>query len=294
MDARQISILLVESNPSDERSIRSLLVSTKDVTVRFQTVGRLDEGLERLSSDGFDVVLLDTELPDSSGVKTVAKAHAHVPSVPIVALTDRDDEAAGASAVWAGAQDYLVKGQVDAALLLRAIRYAISTQGARDTLRQQSLLDGATGLYNREAFLSVAQRDLKLARRREERVVLLLVHAAGLARLAATLGADHEQRAYAELAQVLKGTFRETDLLGRVSPDEFAVLALDVAPGASEVLAARVRKRLLMLPSHPGWLSFTVAAISVEPSSGLSAQELLARAAAECRNPPSRDAQGTP
>lgn len=283
MDTGRVNILLVEDNPGDVLLIRDMLTSAKGVPVHVECAERLADALDRLSAQSFDLMLLDLGLPDSAGIDTVAKVHAHAPDVPIIVLTGQNDEAVGASAVWAGAQDYLVKGQVTSALLIRSIRYAISRHGFQTTVRRQALIEDVTGLYNRNAFLSLAQRDLKLARRRNERVVLLLIRTGGLGRIAATLGPQQGQRVFADFAQILRGAFRETDLLARTGPDEFAVLALDVSPEGTEVIAARVRKSLLLLTNHPDWLSFRVAAISPEAGSDLSAHELLEKAAATCQ-----------
>ena len=75
---------------------------------------RLSDGLERLDKGGIDLVLLDLGLPDSRGLDTFFKAHAHAPEIPFVLLTGLDDETLALNAVRQGAQDYLVKGATDA------------------------------------------------------------------------------------------------------------------------------------------------------------------------------------
>ena len=87
-------------------------------------------------SPAIDCVLLDLRLPDASGLGAVGEVRSRSPSTPLIVLTGLDDEAAGAAAVSAGAQDYLVKGQVDGRGLARAIRYAISRRHADEAERQ--------------------------------------------------------------------------------------------------------------------------------------------------------------
>ncbi|HUT32974.1 MAG TPA: diguanylate cyclase [Planctomycetota bacterium] len=282
MEAAHINILLLEDDPGDAALIRHMLGGVRGIPVHLERAQRLADGLELLHGNNFDLILLDLSLPDSSGIDTVARMHARAPDMPIIVLTGHDDEAIGASAIWAGAQDYLVKGQVNGPLLIRSIRYAISRQRCQTAIRQQSLVDEATGLYNRHAFLTLAQRDLKLARRRNERVVLVLIRRGGLGRVAATLGHEHGQRIFADFAQILRAAFRETDLIARVGPDEFAILALDVSAEGAEVLASSVQKSLPMLTSHQDWLSFRVAAVTQEAGVDISARELLAKADAAC------------
>lgn len=283
METGRINILLVEDDPGDVTLIRNMLDSARNVPVQVECAQRLADGLEKLQQNTFDLILLDMGLPDSTGIDTVAKAHARAPDIPIIVLTGHDDEAVGAAAVWAGAQDYLVKGQVNGPLLVRSIRYAISRQRFQSALRSRSLVDEVTGFYNRSAFLTLAQRDLKLARRRRERVVLLLISTGGLGRVVESMGVEHGQRVYTDFAEILRGAFRETDFIARIGPDEFAILALDVSTEGAEVLASRVRKSLLMLTSHPDWLAFKVATVSPEAGVDLSAQDLLARAEAIVR-----------
>src|SRR5205814_214856 len=98
---------------------------------------RLSRGLDCLSSRRFDVIVLDLSLPDSTGLETFRRLHALASSTPIVVLTGLSDATVGIAAVQQGAQDYLVKGQVDGPLLVRALRYAIERKRLEE---QQRLL----------------------------------------------------------------------------------------------------------------------------------------------------------
>jgi len=93
-------------------------------------VPRLDVGIEYLSRDRFDVVLLDLSLPDSFGLDTLRKLQAIAPDIPVVVLTGADDRALSLQAMATGAQDYLVKDRISAQLLERSIRYAIERKKA--------------------------------------------------------------------------------------------------------------------------------------------------------------------
>ncbi|MEJ2190242.1 MAG: EAL domain-containing protein, partial [Acidobacteriota bacterium] len=106
------------------------------INVDVTHVDRLGKGLERLSGDAFDVVLLDFSLPDSFGMETFRRAHAAAPRIPIIVLTSLDDNELAVQAVREGAQDYLVKREADTRLLVRAMLYAIERQQADDALRE--------------------------------------------------------------------------------------------------------------------------------------------------------------
>jgi len=137
--AEPIKTLLVEDNVGDRRLIREVLSEARGVTFDLKYADRLQAGLEQLSEGEIDVVLLDLGLPDSQGLETLSKAYAHAPKVPIVVLTALHDEMLGVQAVNRGAQDYLIKGQVDGNLLRRTIRYAIERKRAEERERQLQL-----------------------------------------------------------------------------------------------------------------------------------------------------------
>ncbi len=123
---KPLNVLLIEDSPEEAELIQVMLAQSRREVLHVQHVSRLADGLARLVSDPVDIVLLDFSLPDSSGLVSFEKARKVAPHVPIVILTNLDDEETALSAVREGAQDYLVKRQVDNDLLLRSIRYAIS------------------------------------------------------------------------------------------------------------------------------------------------------------------------
>jgi two-component system, cell cycle sensor histidine kinase and response regulator CckA len=131
MEGALIRVLLVEDNPGDVRLLRETLQDVRDANVEIAYVMTLEEGLQRAAAGNIDVILLDLTLPDTSGVQTVTRTVTAVPEVPIVVLTGLADEQAAVRALREGAQDYLVKGQGDGQLVLRAMRYAIERKRAQ-------------------------------------------------------------------------------------------------------------------------------------------------------------------
>ena len=128
MPTKPIKILLVEDNPGDARLIKDILSEAAAGQFDLACTERLDLALNWVDEEEFDIVLLDLSLPDSSGLDTFEKVHARVPEVPIVVLTGLDVENFATEAVQQGAQDYLIKGQVDTRTLVRCIRYAVERQ----------------------------------------------------------------------------------------------------------------------------------------------------------------------
>ncbi len=127
---KRVKVLLIEDNPGDMRLIRELLgdfqQSNKD-NPSFEIVwaDNLHKGLELLASENIDTLLLDLSLPDSRGYETFLKVKNRASNIPITILTGLDDETVAVKTLQDGAQDYLIKGQVDSAMLGRAILYAI-------------------------------------------------------------------------------------------------------------------------------------------------------------------------
>jgi PAS domain S-box-containing protein len=131
---KPMRILVIEDHPGDARLLQEYLAEVGPDRFAITHADRLASGLPHLSQPGIDVVLLDLTLPDSDGVETLTRVQAHAPSVPIVVLTGRDDDAVAVQLLQAGAQDYLVKGQVSSPLLMRALRYATERKHAQDKL----------------------------------------------------------------------------------------------------------------------------------------------------------------
>ncbi|SNB47298.1 EAL domain-containing protein [Geobacter sp. DSM 9736] len=143
MDVPVIHILLVEDNPDDAALIEAMLSDAPGSWGTLRHVERLATGKDLLSSENFDVVLLDLGLPDSQGLDTLRSLRSVAPTLPLILLTGLHDEELGSSAVEMGAQDYLVKGQIDANILSRAIRYSIQRKRIEETVRKGKVLSDA-------------------------------------------------------------------------------------------------------------------------------------------------------
>ena len=130
--------MLVEDNPGDARLLRELLKEPGGLRLELIQVERFSDALAALRADSFGVVLLDLSLPDAQGLETIGRLRSYADNVPIVVLTGLDDEEIAVRAVEEGAQDYLVKGQVDGSLLTRSLRYAIQRHRAEETLKRRN------------------------------------------------------------------------------------------------------------------------------------------------------------
>ena len=136
MQQESIHVLLVEDNAGDARLVDTHLRRADRASFTLERVDRLEKGLARLQDGGVDVVLLDLTLPDSQGIDTFERAYAEAPQVPIIVMTGIDDAEMARKAVRDGAQDYLVKRQVDTQLLIRSIYYAIERKRFEEHMRE--------------------------------------------------------------------------------------------------------------------------------------------------------------
>jgi signal transduction histidine kinase len=118
-------VLLIEDNPGDALLIREMLREAKDAVFVLESCSSLTDGMNALSKRRYDVILLDINLPDSTGTATVQRLLRQHPANAVVVLTGFDDQEVAVDALKAGAQDYLVKGDTNTNLLVRSIRYAI-------------------------------------------------------------------------------------------------------------------------------------------------------------------------
>ena len=152
--------LLIEDNPDDACLLGEALNEARDASIELVHVEQLTEAANLLKATAFDVILLDLSLPDSQGIETVLRIQAAAPAIPIIVLTGLDDDNIALQAVRAGAQDYLVKGDINARSLVRAIRYASERKKSFEELSRLAH-ELTRALKVKDEFLSVISHELK-------------------------------------------------------------------------------------------------------------------------------------
>lgn len=155
-----IQVLLVEDDPGDARLVQICLRQSKPGAFAVQHAGTLGRAFDWLAANHANVILLDLSLPDSHGFSTIEKVRAAFPTIPVIVLTGLDDTEFAVNAVEAGAQDFLVKGQADAALMQRAILYAISRQRLEEELRAAKTTAEAANRAKSE-FLATISHEIR-------------------------------------------------------------------------------------------------------------------------------------
>jgi two-component system, cell cycle response regulator len=243
MPSEQIHILLVEGDPADARRLAQMLRAGGAAKFRLRRAHKLRHAKRHLQNGRADVALVDLSLPDAKGLDVLVEAQRTAPSVPFIALSGAADDSLAAQALQLGAQDFLVKSELNPYQLARALSFAIARQQAQLHLRSLSLMDELTGLHNRRGFISLAEQRLKLTSRQGVRSTLIFIDVDNLKYINDNFGHREGDYALQQIARLLRECFRESDIIGRLGGDEFCVL-LSQSAETGDLL---VRKRLVHL-----------------------------------------------
>ncbi len=287
MKEKLIRVLLVEDNPGDARLMKEYLSEPEYRVFELTHKERLSQALECLEKERFDVILLDLMLSDSKGYDTFIRIYNQAAEVPVVVLSGLYDETMAIKAVHEGAQDYLVKGQVDGNLLRRSLHYAIERHKMQLALRSQSLIDDLTRLYNRRGFITLADQQLKLSQRNKRGFYLVFVDLDGLKQVNDNYGHLEGDKALINSAKILKKAFRETDIIARIGGDEFMVLAIDASEDNVQVIEQRLAEGLKIFNGQEGLLyklSLSTGIVFFDPKHPLRLEELMDNADKELYN----------
>jgi diguanylate cyclase (GGDEF)-like protein len=236
------TLLVVEAEPVRLEALKEHLRST-DGDTDLYGVCELSGALERLSEGWVDAVILDPDLPDSQGIVSFERMYAFAPNVPIIVLTNEGEDDLAVRAVQGGAQDCMRKDEAEPSVLLRSVRYAIERHRLLAALRSLSLIDSLTDLYNRRGFDDLGEQYLKLALRSSRPVSLIYLDIDRFKTINDTLGHHVGDRALLCVADTLRDTFRRSDIVARMSGDEFAVLAFETSEANAEMIVERLRTR---------------------------------------------------
>ena len=238
INGEPIRILLISEDP-EARRLRELLESDSPSEFRITHVYSIEMAADSLTCEDADALLIDIG-PDQAQVPAILQAaSAGVPSVPAVILSESDNETLALESLQQGAQDFIAKRRLDRAALARSLRYAIERHRLHRKLQSLSLIDDLTGLHNRRGFLALAEQQLRVIRRKGA-ALLVYVDLDDLKLINDNHGHLEGNRALIALAEILRLTFRQSDILARIGGDEFCVLMTD----AGHDSAGQVRRRL--------------------------------------------------
>ncbi len=136
--SQDIKVLLIEDNLAEARLLKEILKGNEKKEFHLVNVSRLSEAISLLQQTDFDVILLDLTLPDSQGLESLAPLLITAPKLPIVVLTNTNDDNLALQALRQGAQDYLIKREVSLEILTRSLCYAIERKQMEEALRESN------------------------------------------------------------------------------------------------------------------------------------------------------------
>jgi diguanylate cyclase (GGDEF)-like protein len=282
------TLLLVEDNLGDARLLREMLNEQNSLNTQLTHLECMSDAERYLAEHSVDIILLDLGLSDAQGLEAIRRAHAAAPSVPLVVLTGLDDESVAVQALQQGAQDYLIKGQIDTRGLLRALRYAIE----RKTMESAALAmarqvaysaehDFLTGLPNRMLLNDRIDRAIALAARHTKKVAVLFLDLDGFKYINDSLGHPTGDKLLQSIAKRLVDCIRGSDSVSRQGGDEFVVLLLELEQAEDAAITAR---RMLHAVAQPHFIDqhdlhvTSSIGVSVYPDDGRDAATLIRNA----------------
>ena len=278
---RTTKVLLVEAEARHLDPLREAFEGASGHSTEVEWVGEMSAALEVLSSGGFDAVILDPDLPDSQGLSSFERMYAFAPHIPIIVLTENDDEDLAVRTVQGGAQDCMSMREAEPNVLARSVRYAIERHRLLSALRSLSLIDDLTSIYNRRGFKDLGEQYLKLARRTSRGVSLVYLDIDRFKTINDTLGHHVGDRALRCVADTLRATFRRSDIIARMGGDEFAVLAMEASSEDVAMLVGRLRDELSELNQNTKeqfQLSLSIGTTRYVGEDVMSLDDLLAKA----------------
>ena len=191
------------------------------------------------------MILLNPDIADSKGVETFRRVQAAAERIPVVLLVGPEDEAMAGRMIREGAQDFLIRKQVDCAPLAHAISGAIERHRLLAAVRAGATTDFLTGLPNRSGFLTFADRDRKLAERLNRRLMVLVAEPKNLGELATSYGEQRRDLALVEAADHLRSIASPTDLVARIGDTRFGMTIFETDIESLEEAWARIHSGAL-------------------------------------------------
>jgi diguanylate cyclase (GGDEF)-like protein len=260
--AESLKYLLVEDDPLDTEIITAMLHRGASRPLDLSMATHFSTACTRLRVSSFDAIILDLNLPDGFGTRTIALLVEQFPTLPIVILTGTGDDDTAIACLQMGAQDYVSKNQVNAELLSRVMYHAVerklidlqlkkALEVADQRNAELSLLartDSLTALPNRAYFLEVAEQSIASAKRMGKSIGLLFFDLNGFKAITDNYGQGVGDSVLIEIGRRLKDQLRLGDTVARMGGDEFVVLSTVLDDSVQSYSVARKIHNIISAP----------------------------------------------
>lgn len=224
----------------------------------------------------FDIMIVEVSNSRSDGFDLIRKTKKLRPGLAVIVMSGSIDEPLYEIAMEYGASDFILKPASPSEVLLR-----VNHARLHEKLREMSKTDELTGLYNRRGFFTLAEHQLKIANRMKKGIYLLFADFDKLKDLNDTFGHREGDLALMKTAEVLKDTFRDSDIIARISGDEFVVFPIGTAESDVDRIIDRLQANLQIYNSKRtgrGVLSLSIGIAFYDPRNPSSVDELLIQA----------------
>lgn len=280
---KKISLLLIDEDEEKTTLYHNLLKKGDFHLGGYEVTAlhALQPALALLATHTFDLIITTLFLPDSSGIETYHQLRKKALETPIVILCRPIDEELALETITQGAQDYLPKTEITASSLNRLVLAALERNAVRRALRALSFTDELTGLYNRRGFITLTKQQIDLSQRQKQGFYLFLIDLDSLKEINDTFGHSQGDQALISTAHSIKKAFRSSDIVARIGGDEFAAVALNIAPEKGIILKQHLLEIIQALNAskkHPFTLSVSVGMVYYDPTHLPTLDQLMKRA----------------
>ena len=251
MTQKRLRLLVAEESPGELATALRGLAMEGGHELEITTVSTIATLLPTIKVTDPEIILLDLSLNLREPLDAVHLVHRTAPGVPLIVLVGPCETEQANRCLAEGAMDYLQKGSIDARTLERVLRTALehnTMKGLTDLLR-----DPVTGLYTRDGFLTVGCRRQEDAARAGTSLVLICALFENFQALRENFGPGTADKAVSDLAQVMKGCCRRSDVVGRLGEAQFAVLGVDAIAPSAEVMRNRLLQHLVVHNKTAPW-----------------------------------------
>jgi len=234
-------ILLIDDNRLQFQLTQAQFTQFRAEKFELDYAATYADGLAQLLAGGHAACLLDYQLGERDGLELIHEAVAKGCRTPIIFLTAETSESVDTAAMNAGALDYLVKGELNAAALERSLRYALNLGDTLEQLNQLATHDDLTGLLNRREFDRLLHEEVDRTRRFARPVALVMFDLDHFKRVNDTYGHPAGDLVLKGVAEILERQARQTDAVARYGGEEFALILPETDSEAARAIAERIR-----------------------------------------------------
>jgi two-component system cell cycle response regulator len=243
---------------------------------RCETADSAETALELVRGSSFDIMLTDITLPGMKGFELTERAKNLRPDMAVIIMTGFVDDFSYDSAIEAGASDFIKKP-----FTIKELRARMEHVRVHEKQRVMAMTDELTGLCNRWGFFTLVEQQIRLSKRLNKGMYILYVDVDNLKMINDTLGHRIGDTALVDAADILKKTYRESDIIARIGGDEFVVAPIGTTEDKIEAVTARLEeniKRHNAKESRPYELSLSYGVAYCGPESVCNIDGLLAEA----------------